>query len=81
MCSLSNSRQALNFSQTSVFSHAHLCRTYISWQQSGYLKSPLKQLDLDGNRAAVTAGAREVPEKGRDGQAGLILGLSEMPAL
>lgn len=43
-----------------------------------YLKSPLKQLDLDGNSAAATAGTREKPET--HGGWGPIPGFAEKPA-
>lgn len=48
--------------------------------ERSYLKSPLKQLDLDGNRAAATVGTREKPEKDRDTCGGSIPGSAGKPA-
>lgn len=48
--------------------------------RGSYLKSPLKQLDLDGNRAAATAKTREKLEKGRDIGGRPIPGPAEKPA-
>lgn len=48
--------------------------------RGSYLKSPLKQLDHAGNRAAATAGTPEKPEKDRDTCGGSIPGFTGKPA-
>lgn len=47
----------------------------------GVIQSPKKQLDSDGDRAVVTAGAQEVSEMGRDTQVECSPGFSETSVL
>lgn len=47
--------------------------------RGSYLKFPLKQLDLDGERAAATVGTRQKPEKERESCGGSIPGFAGKP--